>query len=122
MNFQEKNLYQQIHPLRLFTDWSSGITACYFFWLRDIWLGVTIAFLPSLIISLLVVRFGDLEKLKSSPFGQYYKRTYNKTSDLIRFAGFVILASASWWQLVPGMIAGLLIILVTWTYGLFIKK
>lgn len=122
MTFQEKNLYQQIHPVRLITDWTAGLTACYFFWLREIWLGVAISILPSLIVSLLVVRFADLEKIKSSPFGEYFHRTYTKTVDIIRFSGFVILAGASWWHFAPGMIAGLLIIIGTWTYGLLIKK
>jgi hypothetical protein len=122
MTLLEKNLYQQIHPVRLIVDWGSGITACYFFWMRDIWTGVAISVLPSLIVSLFVVRFADLEKIQSSPFGRYFKRTYSRTVDIIRFAGFVILAGSSWWHSAPGMIAGLLIIILTWTYGLFIKK
>ncbi|MHB1049198.1 MAG: hypothetical protein ACYC09_03885 [Bacteroidota bacterium] len=122
MTLQEKNLYQQIHPLRLVVDWSSGLAACYLFWLRDIWTGVAISVIPSLIVSLYVVRFADLEKIKTSPFGEYFKRTYSRTIDIFRFAGFVILAGSSWWHSVPGMIGGLVIIILTWTYGLFIKK
>lgn len=122
MTLQEKNLFQQIHPLRLITDWSTGIGACYLFWQREIWYGVALSFLPSLLVSLLVIRFADLEKIMNSPFGAYFKRTYSKKVDLIRFAGFVVLAAASWWQLIPGMAAGLAIIVGTWTYGLFGTK
>lgn len=122
MNLQEKNLYQQIHPLRLAVDWGSGLAACYLFWLRDIWTGVAVSIIPSLIVSLFIVRFADLEKIKASPFGAYYKRTYTRTVDLIRFAGFVILAGSSWWHSAEGMIAGLVVILLTWTYGFAYKK
>ena len=122
ITLQEKNLYQQIHPVRLITDWSAGIGACYLFWIQELWFGVALGFLPSLVISLLVFRFADLEKIKNSKFGAYFQRTYNKTADLIRFAGFVILAGASWWHIVPAMVLGFLIIIGTWTYGLLIKK
>ena len=122
MTLQEKNLYQQIHPVRLATDWSTGIGACYLFWIHEIWYGVALSFLPSLIVSLLVFRFADLGKIKNSKFGAYFQRTYNKTVDLIRFVGFIILAAGSWWHIVTAMALGFLIIAGTWTYGLLIKK
>lgn len=122
MTIQEKNLYQQIHPLRLATDWLTGLGACWLFWQRDIWWGVTLSFLPSLVVSLLLIRFADLEKVKNSRFGAYFHRTYNRTVDLTRFAGFVLLAASSWWQLPAGMAAGLLVIAGTWTYGLFVPR
>lgn len=122
MTLQEKNLYQQIHPLRLATDWLTGIGACWLFWQRDIWSGVALSFLPSLIVSLLVIRFADLEKIMNSPFGNYFKRTYNKKVDLIRFAGFVVMAGASWWQNIPGIAVGFAVIVGTWTYGIFQKR
>lgn len=122
MTLQEKNLYQQIHPLRLATDWATGTCACYLFWIQELWWGVALSFLPSLAVSLLIFRFANLEKIKNSRFGKYFSRTYNKTVDLIRFAGFIILALGSWWHIVPAMAVGLLIIVGTWTYGLIFKK
>lgn len=122
MTLHEKNLYQQIHPARLITDWSSGIAACVMFWIHEFWVGILFSVVPSLIVSLFVVRFADLESLKNSRFGRYFKRTYNRTVDLIRFAGFVITASACWWNFIAGIIVGILIIITTWTYGLFVKK
>lgn len=122
MTLQEKNLYQQIHPARLFTDWATGIGACYLFWQKEIWIGVALSFIPSLIVSLLVIRFADLEKIQRSKFGNYFKRTYNKKVDLIRFAGFVVMAGASWWHNIPGIAVGIVIIIATWIYGIILKK
>lgn len=122
MTLQEKNLYQQIHPVRLLTDWTSGIAAFVLFWNHELWVGVVLSFIPSLIVSLFVIRFADLEKIRQSAFGEYYKRTYNKKVDLIRFLGFVVASGASWWQYIPGIVIGLLIIIATWTYGLILKK
>ena len=122
MTLQEKNLYQQIHPVRLATDWSTGIAAVYLFWIHELWIGVILSFIPSLIVSLFIIRFGNLEKLKNSRFGVYFKRTYNKTVDLIRFGGFVVFSASSWFHFIAGIALGLLIIILTWIYGLLIKK
>jgi len=122
MTLLEKNLYQQIHPIRLFTDWSSGLFACYLFWDQKLIEGIAAAFGPSLIVSLIILRFADLEKLKNSTFGRYYKRTYNRTVDFTRFGGFVIMAAGSWSQSIQIAGVGLIIIIGTWTYGLFQTK
>jgi hypothetical protein len=118
ISLQEKSLYQQIHPLRLVVDWASGLSACYLFWIQDITSGIVVAFGPSLIVSLFVIKFGDLEKVKKSPFGKYFQRTYTKTIDMIRFGGFMVLSIASWYHEWIGMAAGLAIIIATWTYGI----
>lgn len=122
MNLIEKNLYQQIHPVRLAVDWGSGFFSCYLFWHQEIAGALIIAFIPSLFVSMIVMRFVDLEKIKNSAFGRYYKRTYKQSIDLYRFGGFVIMALGSWYHSLPGAAVGLAVIVVTWTYGLFQKK
>ena len=122
MNLQEKNLYQQIHPIRIATDWLSGFYACYLFWQHEPIPALVMAFIPSLVVSLFVVKNSDLEKLKNSAFGRYYKRIYSKSIDLVRFAGFVVMSVSSWYQEWSGIILGVLIVLATWIYGLFTKS
>jgi hypothetical protein len=122
MTLQEKNLYQQIHPVRLITDWSCGIGACVLFWLHELWLAVGLSILPSLLVSLIVFRLANLEKIKESRFGRYFKRTFNKTVDLLRFSGFVLLAIGSWVHFLWIMGLGMIIIIGTWSYGLLIRK
>ncbi len=122
MTLQEKSLYQQIHPARLFVDWASGLYACFLFWNDEITSGIISAFVPSLIVSLFIIRIADLEKLKNSRFGRYFQRTYTKAIDLIRFAGFVVMAGASWYHNPAGIAVGFVIIVGTWTYGFFYTK
>jgi hypothetical protein len=122
MNLIEKNLYQQIHPLRLAADWLSGFAACYLFWQQEIAGGLIIAFIPSLFVSLVLMRFVDLEKVKNSTFGRYYKRTYKQILDTFRLAGFVVMAVGSYYHSLPAAGAGLLLIIGTWTIGIFQKK
>ncbi len=122
MNLIEKNLYQQIHPLRLATDWLSGFAACYLLWQKEVAGGIIVAFIPSLFVSLVVMRFVDLEKVKNSAFGRYYKRTYKQLLDTLRLAGFAVMAIGSYNQSLPAAGAGLLLIIGTWTIGIFQKK
>lgn len=122
MNFQEKAIYQQIHPARIFTDWASGIYACYCFWHQQIVLGLVMMFIPSLVVSVLVTRFADLEKLKNSSFGKYYKRIYSKSIDLVRFAGFILMMGGSWLQNWELIIGGFVVVLYTWILGIFTSK
>lgn len=122
MNLIEKNLYQQIHPLRLATDWLSGFASCYLFWQQEIAGGLIVAFIPSLFASLIVMRFVDLEKTKNSAFGRYYKRTYKKSHDTIRLAGFAIMAIGSFNRSLPAAAVGLVIIIASWMIGFFPKK
>jgi hypothetical protein len=122
MTLIEKNLYSQIHPVRLFTDWTTGLYAVYLLWYQDLVAAMITAFIPSLIVSLVIVRFVDLEKVKNAPFGRYFKRTYNRTIDLTRFGGFIIMCGGAWMQVAPAVAVGLAVIIGTWTYGLFTKK
>ncbi|MFA6469065.1 MAG: hypothetical protein WCW35_09210 [Bacteroidota bacterium] len=122
MNLLEKNLYQQIHPARLITDVSTAFGACYFFWQHDVVGALIVAFIPSLFVSLTIVRFANLERIKNSAFGRYHKRIYNKTVEFIRLAGLAAMAIASWYQSLDAAGAGFAVILITWSYGLFTKK
>ncbi len=71
MTLQEKSLYHQIHPTKLFTDWSTGLIALYLLWQHSLVAALLIAFLPSIVVSLVIIRFVDLEKQKQSSLGRY---------------------------------------------------
>ncbi|MFA6456424.1 MAG: hypothetical protein WCW40_06330 [Bacteroidota bacterium] len=122
MNLLEKNLYQQIHPVRLTTDVCTAFYACYLLWQQELIGALIVAFIPSLFVSLTIVRFTNLERIKNSAFGKYYKRIYSKTVEFIRLVGFAIMAVASWNQSLQFAGAGFAVILMTWMYGLFTKK
>ena len=122
MTLQEKTFYQQIHPLRLFVDWTTGFYSCYLFWQQDIILALFIAFIPSIVVSMFLAKFGELEKLKTSAFGKYLRRTSNKSVDLIRLCAFSCMAVGSWLHQIPITAIGLLVVIGTWTYGLLMKS
>jgi hypothetical protein len=118
MTFAEKKLYHQIHPLKLFTDWSTGFIAVYFCWYHALWIALLIMFVPSIIITYLLITFADLQNLKKSPFGKYVKKYMSPKMEIIRFAGYFVMVLGAWTHIVLLIPLGLLIILAAWCRGL----
>ncbi len=116
---KDKALYHQIHPFKLFVDFATGFLAVYFFWLHDIVTGVLVAFLPSIVISLIMIWTMDFNKQKNSRFGKYVARFMTRQKENLRLAGFAVMLGGGWYQSWGIIIAGFVIVLYSWTYGLF---
>jgi hypothetical protein len=67
MTPKEKILYHQIHPLKLLTDWSTGLLALYFFWRHDFVAAVMTALIPAIVVSSLLIKFANLESPSVAP-------------------------------------------------------
>jgi hypothetical protein len=117
MTAQERALYHQIHPLKLFTDWSTGVVALYPLWQHDLITAIIIGIVPSVVVSLVLVRFANLEKYKESRFGKYISRYMTRTIEMIRFAGYAIMAIGAWFHAIWLIPLGLLVILLGWFRG-----
>jgi hypothetical protein len=114
MTTYERYLYHQVHPLKLLTDWGSGLAALYFFWKQELLLAVLVAVVPSLVISGVLIRFASLEHYATSKRGQYIKTHMTRARELLRLAGYVVMAFAAWYHLPWMILSGLLVILLAW--------
>ena len=122
MTRQEKVLYHQIHPLKLAVDWATGLIALYPFWLHRLWLALVIAFVPSLIVSLALVRSANLEPYKASRFGRYISRYMTGPMQGLRLAGYVAMAIGAWfhmWWILP---ICLCVVVLAWCRGILIPQ
>lgn len=117
MNFEEKSLYQQIHPLKLLTDWGTGIVALYLFWQHALITALLVAFVPSLLVSLWLIRCANLDKYKQSRFGQYVRQHMTRWMQALRLVGYGVMAMAAWYHHAWLMLLGLLAILLAWFRG-----
>ena len=118
MNKSDKYLYHQIHPLKLVVDWLMAITSLYFFWTHQIFLGLTILFIPPIIATVLIIRFVSLEKQKFSSFGRYIATSMTKPVQGVRFLGMFIMVIGAWSHFPLVILGGLAVILLAWCYGL----
>ena len=117
MNAEEKYLYHQIHPLKLLTDWVTGIVALYPLWQHKLGLALVIALVPPPIASFLLISFANLEKYKESVFGKYIRKYMTRPAEAIRFAGYIAMVVGAWTHIVWLIPLGLVIILFGWLKG-----
>jgi len=96
MTTREKYLYHQVHPLKLLTDWGAGLLALLFFWKQELLIAVLVAVVPPLVISGILIRFASLEHCATSKRGEYIKTHMTRGRELLRLAGFVVMAFAAW--------------------------
>lgn len=122
MTLQEKSLYHQIHPLKLCTDWSTGFIALYPFWQHQLLMALLIAFLPSILVSFILMRFANLEKYEQSAFGKYIRQYMTRPVEMARFAGYAVMAMGAWYHAAWLIPLGLLVILLAWLRGVILPN
>jgi len=123
VTLEEKKIYSQIHPIKLVTDLVTGFGAVYLLWLHYLIVAVCVAFIPSTVVSFYLIAKVNLEKYKNSSFGTYLRRNIaSKSSDWIRFGGFVVMLTGGWINMLWLSAVGFLIILYVWMMGLLFTK
>ncbi len=117
MNLEQRVLYHQIHPLKLFVDWSAGFIALYFAWRRELGITWAIALVPSVLVTIYLIRFADLQKYKDSRFGHYVAKYMGSNMEQIRLLGYAVMLIGAWIHAVWMIPAGLLVIVLAWSRG-----
>ena len=118
MTAKEKALYHQIHPLKLATDALASVVSLYFFWQHQIVIAFALHFVPPLIASFLLIRYGALDALRDSAFGRYVGQHMTRVIEAVRLFGDIVTIVGAWyhdWLLIA---AGFALILGAWCNGL----
>ena len=107
----------------MLTDVVSAFAAVYLLWEHYLIAGVCIAFIPSTILSMVLIAKVDLEKYKNSALGVYIrKHMSSKALDWLRFAGLMVMMVGGWNRLLWLVGVGLAIVLYVWLKGLVPQK
>ncbi len=117
MTFQEKQLYHQIHPLKLATDWGTGSLSFYLLWRRRLRAALIVQCIPEIVVSGALIRWADLEPQKQSAFGRYVEEYLTPAMQGLRFAGNAVMSLGAWYRRPGLLVVGLLIILGGWLRG-----
>lgn len=118
MDPNERLLYHQIHPLKLVTDLIALAIALYLLWAHQAIFAILVLFVPTTLVSMLIVRSADLERLKESPAGHYLKTYMTRPVEFTRSAGLAVVVLGAWNHFAWVMIVGGLIIVGAWASGL----
>lgn len=122
MILKEKMLYHQIHPLKLFVDISTSILTTYFAWQHNIVWFLMLFLIPSVIVTVLLIKYADLDRLKNSAVGKYVGLYMTRAIETIRMGGQIIMWVAAWFHF-PILIAiGVLVIIGGWLNGHLFKR
>jgi hypothetical protein len=122
MTSKEKMLYHQIHPLKLFVDISTSVLTTCFAWQHHIIWFLILFLIPSVVVTLLLIKYADLDRLKNSGFGKYVKAHMTRTIEAVRFAGQIVMWVSAWFHLPVFIAVGVLIIAGGWLNGKLFKQ
>ena len=122
MTLQERILYHQMHPLKLGTDIVAQVIATIFFWDHLLLIGFLVMFIPSVIVSALIIPTFDLTWIKDSAVGRYVQWEMTHAMEAVRLAGTAPMVFGAWFHL-PWLIAlGIPVILFGWLRGLIFQQ
>jgi hypothetical protein len=118
MEFAERVLYHQIHPVKLLTDVGTAAVAAFLFWSHRAAWALVVGFVPSIAVTVALIRWADLEPYRASAFGRYLRRFMTQRVELARFAGLAPLWGGAWLRRPVVIAAGVVWILGCWLVGL----
>jgi hypothetical protein len=122
MDFNEKVLYHQIHPAKLAADISGSIASTYLMRRRKFAWAMLAAFVPALLVSVLLIRYADLERRKHSRSGRYMRRYMDRrVLDAWRFFGQVVMWVGAWYGVGKLVSIGAATVVAAWVSGLWRK-
>jgi hypothetical protein len=118
MTPKEKALYHQIHPAKLATDLAASVISLYFFWQHQLVIALALHFIPPLIASGLLIRYGALERYRDTAFGRYVSRHMTRLIEAVRLFGEIVTIAGAWYHDWLMIAAGFAVILGAWSNGL----
>lgn len=122
MTRAEKVLYHQIHPLKLLTDFATSFASTWLLWQREWGLAAAVGFLPSLVMTALVLWLADLEPYRRSVLGRYLAGFMTRRVEALRLVGQLVMWGGAVSH-VPWLIPlGLAIVVYGWLKGLFLPQ
>lgn len=118
MTTADRILYHQIHPLKLATDWGTAAVATLLFWRHQPWLALLAGFVPSIVVTMALVRWAALEPYRDSAFGRYIARFMTRKVEAARLLGLIPLWGGAWVHNPWLSAAGVAWIVLCWLSGL----
>jgi hypothetical protein len=117
MTRAERFLYHQIHPVKLLTDVATSFASTWLLWEGRWAAAAVVAFVPSIVVTALVLWLADLERLARTPLGRYVAVVMTGRVTAVRSAGQIVMwvgAAAHVVWLIP---LGFLVIVYAWLSG-----
>ncbi len=122
MDASEKYLYHQVHPFKLAVDIGGAFVVLILLWHHLLAESVAVAIIPSVIASVLLMRYADLEPYRDSSLGRYLAKYMDHRAEALRLLGFLIMAVGAWFNEFWPIGTGLAVVLIGWANGLILPR
>jgi hypothetical protein len=85
--------------------------------IHQVVLGVVGVLVPSVLASVIVLKYADLTKYASSPLGRYVRRYMTRTMEAVRFVGLIVSWLGAWYNLPWVIGVAVVIVVLAWLRG-----
>jgi len=117
MTLRDKLLYHHAHPAKLLVDVGCAVAASWLCWNQHVLRAVAVGLGPPALVSLLVLQFADVERVKESLLGRYVGTHMSLALHSTAIAGVVIAWLAALRHSIFYCTVGLLIVTFAWVRG-----
>lgn len=119
LTYRERKLYHQVHPAKLLTDVGVTPIAIWFLWRHEVWPAVAVAFVPPVLVSLVMIRWApaSLDRIAASRAGAYLRRSMTPGVEAVRFLALVPVAYGAWRREWWWIVLGVVIVAGAWGNG-----
>jgi hypothetical protein len=118
----DKILIHQVHPLKLAADISASVVSNFLLWQHRLGPALVARYVPPIVGSALVIRFGDMDALRHTRRARYVREHMPPASTTIRLLGDVVMAVGSWRRRPGWIVAGALVVAGAWSHGLVFQQ
>jgi hypothetical protein len=119
---RETILIHQVHPVKLGFDIGASIVSNILLWQHRLIPALVARYLPPVVGSTLVIRFGDMDSLRRSRRARYVLEHMPPATTAIRLGGDVLMGAGSWRRKPGWIVFGALIVAAGWSHGLFFES
>ncbi|HMI84612.1 MAG TPA: hypothetical protein VK550_10990 [Polyangiaceae bacterium] len=97
-----------MRPIKIAVDVSTTIVSTYLLVQQELALALAVLWVPSIAVTIVLIRLGDFSRIRASRIGEYLRRYMTPGMQALRLGGEGIIAVAAWchgWLLIPVGIA-----------------
>jgi hypothetical protein len=114
LGLPERMLYHQVRPLKLATDFSTAIASLLLLGRHQLGLALAVMWIPSVLVSAALLRFGDFSAIRDGAIGAYLRRYMTRNMEAVRFLGLGVAAVGAWVHLAWPIVLGAMLVAGGW--------
>ena len=119
MTRRERLLLHQIHPAKLATDVATSFASTWLLWQGEWATAAAVAFVPSMVVTVVLVAWADLDRLRRTPLGRYVSAHMSGRMQAVRSAGQVLMWAGAAVHVLWVVPFGFMVIVWGWLNGLW---